>query len=299
MKNWQPLTPYSMGNHVEHNDNVWRAKTSHISGQEFIKSRWSKIKIDRSTGETKMSSKKYAAITSMNNTYYNKTGRPFLRSFSKHFGFICDIHVYNEGLFTPKSKNLVEMGWDLGPEFIKFQNRWKNDKVKTFAKKGFSIIHAMENLDCKRLIWFDADTLFTEDFNDQLLDMIAPQDVLSTHFSVWHEANGREYHSCETGFFVLNKEHSGYKDFCETYKRIYVNDEKEDIRRFYDGEVYGKTVELMEAKGHKMLNLNPGRHKTPFSRSVIGPYIQHFKAGLKERINFDGIEAGYDEEDAV
>ena len=48
-----------------------------------------------------------------------------------------------------------------------------------------------------------------------------------------------------------------------------------------------------------MLNLNPGRHKTPFSRSVIGPYIQHFKAGLKERINFDGIEAGYDEEDAV
>lgn len=296
MNDWRPKCHYNVGDYVKYNDKVWRCKNMHISGEEFIKGRWSKTDIKKPAKEVK--NMKYGAITSMNNTYYNKTGRPFLRSFSKHFSHICDINVYNEGLFTPKAKNVIEAGWDLGQEFIKFQNRWKNDKVKTFAKKGFSIIHAMNNLDCSRLVWFDADTMFTDDFNEQLLDMIAPDDVLSTHFSVWHTVEDRTYHSCETGFFILNKNHPGFNDFKEVYTKIYTNDQHEDLRRFYDGEVYGKTVEIMKAKGHKVINLNPGKHKTPFSRSVIGPYIQHFKAGLKDRIDYDNITAAQDREEA-
>jgi hypothetical protein len=291
-RSWMPRQQYNEGEFISYDGYQWRCNNSHISGPEFNKSNFSKFKIGRIPKEReKVSNINYEVITSMNNTYYNKTGRPFLKSFSKHFGHICDVHVYNEGLFEPKAKNMVTEGWDLGPEFVKFQKRWKNDRVKTFAKKGFSIIHAMNTIDCDRLIWMDADTLLVEDFNVQLLDMIAPKDVLSTHFSVWHTVNDITYHSCETGFFILNKNHPGFNEFKDTYTRIYTKDENTDLRRFYDGEVYGKTVELMEKRGHKMLNLNPGKHKTPFSRSVIGPYIQHFKAGLKDRINFDGIEA--------
>jgi len=297
---WRPKTRYIEGQFVQYDDAFWRCTDSHISSDSFNKVNWGKVKIGRKPKEREIMTKaKYEVITSMNNTYYNKTGRPFLRSFSKYFGFICDIHVYNEGLFEPKAKNLVTEGWDLGPEFVKFQKRHKNEKVKTFAKKGFSIIHAMNNIDCDRLIWMDADTLLVEDFNTQLLDMIAPNDVLSTHFSVWHEHNGKEYHSCETGFFILNKRHPGFNEFKDVYTRIYTKDETSELRRFYDGEVYGRTVDILAARGHKMLNLNPGKHKTPFSRSVIGPYIQHFKAGLKERVNFDGIEAEMAAEDEV
>ena len=37
-----------------------------------------------------------------------------------------------------------------------------------------------------------------------------------------------------------------------------------------------------------MLDLNAGHtHKTPIPRSVIGPYISHYKAGLKDSIDFD------------
>jgi hypothetical protein len=54
--------------------------------------------------------------------------------------------------------------------------------------------------------------------------------------------------------------------------------------------VYGKTVEIMLNKGYKMLNLNPGKHKTPISRSVISPYLSHFKAGLKESVDFKKID---------
>jgi len=82
-----------------------------------------------------------------------------------------------------------------------------------------------------------------------------------------------------------------------TYKDIYVNDRMKDLRRFYDGEVYGKTVELLENKGHKMMNLNPGKHRTPIPRSVLAPYLNHFKAGVKDRIDNQSIESRYDLED--
>ena len=134
--------------------------------------------------------------------------------------------------------------------------------------------------------------MFTENFPRLLTELIAPDDVLSTHFSVWHEKNGKEYHSCETGFFILNLKHPGFSHFMDLYKDIYYHDKAEeyDLRRFYDGEVYGKCVEILEAKGHKMMNLNTGRHKTPISRSLLAPYISHFKAGLKERVDFSEYE---------
>lgn len=297
---WKPKQHYAEGQFIRYQEHLWRCTNTHISSDEFSKNNWNKLKIGHQPKErVSMTNRKYEVITSMNNTYYNHTGRPFLKSFSKYFGQICDIHVYNEGLFEPKAKNMVTEGWDLGPEFIKFQKRHANERIKTFSKKGFSIIHAMNNIECDRLIWMDADTLLVEDFNVQLLDMIAPDDVLSTHFSVWHEQDGREYHSCETGFFILNKRHPGFAAFRDLYTEIYTKDKTEGLRRFYDGEVYGMCVETLAKKGNKMLNLNPGRHKTPFSRSVIGPYIQHFKAGLKERINFDGLEAEIDAEEEV
>jgi cellulose synthase/poly-beta-1,6-N-acetylglucosamine synthase-like glycosyltransferase len=200
------------------------------------------------------------------------------------------LYVYNEDNFTIKVDTVTSVGWKLGTEYEKFQKRHSNERVKVFAKKAFSIIHAMEHLNYDKIIWLDADTIISDDIPMQLIDLISPNDVLSTHFSVWHEKDKINYHSCETGFFILNKTHPSYQEFCNTYKDIYVNDKTETLRRFYDGEVYGKTVEIMESQGHKMLNLNPNRYKTPISRSVLAPYITHYKAGLKNQIDFANLE---------
>jgi hypothetical protein len=232
---------------------------------------------------------KYAAFTSMDAKYYNHCGRTMLRSFKKHWAHVLPLYVYNEDNFKVKVGASQSLGWNLDLEYWKFQRRHSNEKVKTFAKKGFSIIDAMQKLDHDRIIWLDADTVITGEIPTQLLELIAPDDVLSTHFSVWHIENDKEYYSCETGFFILNQRHPGYREFCETYRDIYHNDKTNGLRRFYDGEVYGKTVELLEAKGHKMLNLNPGRYRTPIPRSVIAPYITHYKAGLKETTDFENL----------
>jgi hypothetical protein len=146
----------------------------------------------------------------------------------------------------------------------------------------------MDNIECDRLIWLDADTKVIRDFHPMLLDWLCDEKYLSTHFTVKHTQDEKDYYSCETGFFALNTKHKMFPFFKRTYKNIYVNDQYKNLRRFYDGEVYGETVLRAKAKGAEMLELNPGvRHKTPIPRSIIAPYFVHFKAGVKDNLDVD------------
>lgn len=228
-------------------------------------------------------------ITSMNKKYYDHCGKLMIDSF-EHAYKKTKLHVYNEDDFYIDSKKVELLGWDLGLDYIYFKRRWedKNLRVTTFAKKAFSIIHAMNTIDCDRLIWLDADTIIDRPIHSMLIELISPDDVLSTHFGVKHKHDNQTYFSCETGFFILNKQHQQFEEFRQKYTDIYKKDKHHDLRRFYDGEVYGKTVEVLEQKGAKMMELNPGHiHKTPISRSVIAPYLTHYKASLKENLSND------------
>ena len=52
----------------------------------------------------------------------------------------------------------------------------------------------MENMvEYDRLMWLDADAVLTADFPRLLIELISLYDVLSTHFSVWHNKNDIEY----------------------------------------------------------------------------------------------------------
>lgn len=238
----------------------------------------------------------------MNYEYFNNYGRVMAKSYSSRFNKEIPLMLYNEDNFRVKFKNVFPVGWNLGEEYEKFQYRWaENKKVTTFAKKGFSIIHAMNTFDCDRLIWIDADAVISSYIPELLLNLMSPDDVLSTHFGVkhqWDESPTGYAFSCETGFFILNKRHPMFEDFKTIYTDIYVKDRTENLRRFYDGEVYGETVRILEGMGAKMMELNPGQiRKTPISRSIISPYLTHNKAGLKEAINYVDLEKEIDEDD--
>ena len=226
-------------------------------------------------------------ITSMNQTYFDHCGELMLQSFNnkmKNHRLV----LYNEDFSGKFGKNITLQYWPMDRNYDNFQERHSNSKIKTFAKKGFSIIHALENIDADRIIWLDADCHLKSAINQQLLELISPDNVLSTHFGVKHAANDKTYFSCETGFFIVNTRHAMFKEFRKTYKNIYIKDDYKNLRRFYDGEVYGETVKLLENKGAKMLDLNPELiHKTPIPRSVLAPYITHYKAGAKDNIDFD------------
>lgn len=246
-------------------------------------------------------------FTSMNSKYFLETGRAFLSSWRKHMSKKYELCLYNEDGFRPKNKNMRLMGWNLGTPYEDFQGRWasQNRRVATFSKKAFSVIHAMENIDADRLVWLDADTVINQTIPQKLLELICPNNVLSAHFGVKHhwpseDDPERRAFSCETGFFIVNKRHPGFKDLLATYKNIYVNDDIEGMRRFYDGEVYGKTILKMQELGHNVMELNESyAFKTPIGRSLIAPYVTHYKAGLKDRVDIDELEKQYLEEDEI
>lgn len=248
---------------------------------------------------------KYAAFTSMDKEYFDHCGESMIKSYIQHWSDKIPLFLYNED-FHYKSKYVKQMGWDLGRQYDKFQARHSNSKVKTFAKKGFSIIDAMNNIDCEKLIWLDADTICKRGIHTQMIDLICPDDVLSAHYGVNHawpseKDPDRKMFSCETGFFVLNKKHRLFTEFKKIYSEIYIQDKQENLRRFYDGEVYGETIRLLQKRGAKTNDLNPGGHKTPIPRSVMSVYIQHYKAGLKDNIDNEKLAQRHeisDEEDS-
>lgn len=239
----------------------------------------------------------YTAITSMDQKYFDHCGRACLETFSRFWPSDINIVVYNENMPRPqKYKKVGYMPWHvLGQDYADFERRTENSKVLQFAKKAFPIIHAMNTITTDRIIWLDADVATKTDILPQLLDLISPDDALSTHYGVKHswpseEDPERISFSCETGFFILNTRHFMFKDFANLYKKYYLEDLGYNLRRFYDGEVYGAVVKAMEEQGAKMVELNPEqRHKTPIPRSIMAPYIQHFKAGVKDDLTNDSI----------
>jgi hypothetical protein len=241
--------------------------------------------------------KKIVCITSMDQAYYEKCGRACIESYGAYWPGDIPLYVYNEDMEEPpKNKWTHYISWDDMPtEYFDFAQRGHGSRTMQFAKKAFGIIHAMNNIDCDRLIWLDADVVTTMSVNPQLLDMISPARVLSTHYGVNHEWPSdadpdRISFSCETGFLILNKTHDMFSAFANRYLEYYNKELGKDLRRFYDGEVYGAVVAEMIKAGVEVMELNPGqRHKTPIPRSVMAPYIMHYKAGAKDPFDSEGL----------
>lgn len=240
---------------------------------------------------------KFAVITSMDQAYYEKCGRACIESFNAFWPHEIPLYVYDEGIENrPKMKSIYYRPWsELGQQFVDFNLGPWSDRTKTFAKKAFSIIAGARNIDCDRLIWLDADVITQQTVNFQLLELISPDKVLSTHYGVVHpwpsdKNPDRTSFSCETGFFIINRRHALFDAMIQRYQEWYVTGQGANLRRFYDGEVYGVVVEEMARCGAAMLELNPGnRHKTPIPRSVMAPYIMHYKAGAKDPYNSEEL----------
>jgi hypothetical protein len=222
-----------------------------------------------------------------------------IESYIKNWSDTIPLSVYNED-FVIDCPKVINMGWQLGNDYNNFCQRWdqpENRKILTFAKKAYSIIDAMKNIDCDRLIWIDSDCIIKKQLSDDIIDEIMPESKLASYFGVWHTQDGREYFSCETGFFVLNKNHPAFDYFSTVYSNIYNTDDYDNLRRFYDGEVFGETVTRLSDLGIDMLNLSPvdkknkKKYKTPIKRSLLKDYIDHYKAGSKKYMSneSDGI----------
>jgi len=243
--------------------------------------------------------RKITCITSFDKNYYEHTGKVFLSSWLKYWSDDFHLVIYNEDFRLPDNLKYTQIGFDqLDPDYEKFQQEdhfgfeRHITQTKRFSKKAYSVIHGMEHIDTDILIWLDADTVTKAPVTPEWFEDIIPNGFLSAHLGVIHhmsktDSTSPEIYNCETGFFALNKQHPEFKNFSNRYRERYVNREFNDLRRPYDGDVYGAVVTEFHNKGVQMNDLNPNRHKTPFARCVLGEILHHFKHRAKRVDDFE------------
>ena len=236
-------------------------------------------------------------ITSFDETYYNNIGKDCVNSWLKYWPINLKISCYVENFNLTNHDRIEQISFDqLNKEYFAFQNsNQNNNREKTFAKKAYSIIHAFENLNADRIVWIDADTITIQPMDAKLLLTCCPDDTLATFMGVWHhkdknDSNSELKFSVESGFFIVNTQHKGFKKFASRYREYYDKKITQGLRRFYDGEVLGAVIlELKNEFKFKDLCESFGKkYRSPLPHTDLGKYIVHYKSkGKKNWKNYD------------
>lgn len=228
---------------------------------------------------------KIEVITSFNKHYYDLIGKDCVSTWLEHWPKDMKLTCYVEEFELPKNDRIIQIPFtELGQGYLDFQASNENDRVKIFAKKAYSVIHAMVNSPADLVIWVDADVITKQSISKEFLESLCPRDTLSTFMGVWHhmirgEPNSPAVFSAETGFFILNKTHQDFLTFLTKYEYYYSEHKKENLRRFYDGDVFGAVVkEMPNTKFNDLSSTIKKNAKTPLKHTELGQYIHHFKS---------------------
>jgi lipopolysaccharide biosynthesis glycosyltransferase len=228
---------------------------------------------------------KLEVITSFDQTYYDKIGHACVNTWLHHWPADLTLTCYVEDFRLPEQARLNQIDFaelSDGYRVLQQSDRFK-DRVKTFAKKAYSVIHAMEHSTADRIIWIDADVLTVADIPRKFLESLCPDNTLATYMQVYHEKEDRVWTSAETGIFVLNTQHSEFKAFARRYTQYYDEHLTENIRRFYDGEVFGAVANEFKPHVRDLCSDFVKKYKTPLRHTILGPYLNHYKSkGNKE-----------------
>lgn len=221
-------------------------------------------------------------ITSFNQAYYDLIGRDSLVSWLQHWPSHMSITCYVEELCLADHERVMQIDFGLLPQTYRDFQSCADKQIGKFAKKAWCFIHAMENSEADRIIWLDADVITQKTIDLSVIESIMPDHCLCTHMGVTYYTKktgepGRWFVP-ETGFFAINTRHHQFRDFAAEYCRRYVEWDHHDLRRFYDNDVYGATVEKIGAPCVDLCDHFVKKYKTPMPHTVLGPYLHHWKA---------------------
>jgi hypothetical protein len=235
--------------------------------------------------------------TSQSLDYYNSIGKYSLASAIKFSPDETEIVVTTEDFDKfPRLVNpitLVDL-YSINNGFKEFENHWTGKamhKVINFAKKGYTVLHALENSSADLMIWLDADAFIKKPIKvDEILTVLNGN--LSSHLGVTHDSG--EF-TVESGFFIFDLNHPGRADFARIYRDYYDNGKCENMGRFYDSNVHGHTVKDCETLGHTFTEMNlRQKGNTPLRGSMVENLAGHFKGKVKREAEAVYISLGLD-----
>lgn len=222
-------------------------------------------------------------ITSFDQRYHDLIGHRCVGTWLQHWPEHMKITCYVENMCLPDDPRIIQQDFSvLGDHYTRFQAAPVKGRVHTFAKKAFSVIHAMHHSTADRIMWLDADVLTTQAVDQDILQRVMPDHVVSTHMGVTYLENGRgepgSWLVPETGVFVLNTRHAMFAAFRAEYTRRYHCGDFAGLRRSYDNDVYGAVITELGAPSLDLCAGLKKPYKTPLKHTVLGPYLHHYKA---------------------
>lgn len=244
---------------------------------------------------------KIKCITSMNQSYYDRIGKLMIESWSKFWPGDCELIVYQEGFEIEKVDRVIGVSWEDNcfDSWKKFDGKIKGPASR-FAKKGYSMIAGMKNIDCDLLIWLDADIISLKTFPKDKIISILPENKLIAFFDTYYQLvpeytleqyidKTRHGSSAESGFVVMNKKHQHFMEYLNEYERLYNSkDRLPEVGEWFDGDVCTAAAINYRAQVEDLSKLrSTNKTQTPINRSWIFEYCYHAKAKQKDNINWE------------
>jgi len=232
-----------------------------------------------------MGDKMIEIITSMNQRYYDLIGKDCVESFLKHWPQSLKLTVYVEEMALADNDRIKQISFtELEEDYVAFQEDPNcNQSEKKFAKKAYSIMHAMNNSKSDWIVWLDADVVSIADIPEGLWKALLDPQHLSLYMGVTYTSDKSGNQGLwlvpETGVFAVNTRHPGFEKLRDEYCRRYRERDRSGLRRFYDNDVLGVAVQAVPEATHRDICagfLKP--YKTPLPHTVLGEYLIHYKA---------------------
>jgi hypothetical protein len=236
---------------------------------------------------------KIDVMTSFSKEYYDHVGKHSITSWLEYWPRDIQMLAYVENCELEHNDRIKQIDIaTLDEEFYGFMRDPEvKSRIKTFAKKGYSWVHAVLTSDADYLIWLDADVMTKQPITREFLEAQCDPDLLSTFMGVWYEGkrdeNGNDIKfekplfSSETCVYFFNLKHPEAKSFARRYKEYYTKKITQNLRRFIDTDVFGACVIEFQDRA-KFKDINPDNRKTPLPKTHLHPFLQHLKAGLKD-----------------
>ena len=225
-------------------------------------------------------------ITSFNQRYYDLIGKDSVRSFLKYWPKELSLTCYVEEFkLTTRSKRIQQIDFsELEPDYAQYQaDTTLRQSDKKFAKKAYSFMHAMNNSTAEWIVWIDADVITAKKLPLSVLTNLLLPEYLSMYMGVTYDTSKDgtpgNWLCPETGIFAVNTQHGRFNHFRDEYCRRYRERDYQDLRRFYDNDVFGAALNV--AQPLQVNDLCAGfqkGYKTPLRHTVLGQYLIHHKA---------------------
>lgn len=240
---------------------------------------------------------KFIAVTTQNKAYYDKLGKNCIDSFVKYWPKEITLHVFAEDFTLDNHDNVMYHSFDeLDQDFRDFQETDYKKRVKIFSYKAFSWLRACQFQGVDRVIWLDSDVITFKTVPYDFLCNLAPGHFLATYMAVVYDhkkTKGEGFQKInpvlcgETGFYITNTRHYYFEDFINRYREYYVRGYGAELRRFYDGDVFGAVVNEFQKHGNIFNDLGNRKHNTIFKHTVLAEYMTHYKGKVKKSDTFE------------